>query len=174
MKRILPLFMALILTQAIYAATDEEREQTRTRNRYELAERFTAGKLQTMLFSTSVDPHWFKSGEKFWYSYKTSNGTKWYVVDPATKKREPLFDHEKLASQLSEIVKDPFIAEQLPIYNLEVDEDGRTFTFQVSSSQDAKPKKLSKEDSLAGKKPKKASGKEIFYFSCKIRNGLFR
>ena len=65
MKRILPLFLALILTQAIYAATDEEREQTRTRNRYELAERFTAGKLQNMLFSTSVDPHWFKSGEKF-------------------------------------------------------------------------------------------------------------
>ena len=164
MKKILLLLVATIAICSV-SAKDDGREEVRKRNRYELAERFTASKLQNMLFSTTIDPHWFKSGEKFWYSYKTSNGTKWYVVDPATKKREPLFDHEKLASQLSEIVKDPFIAEQLPIYNLEVDEDGRTFTFQVSSSQDAKPKKLSKEDSLAGKKPKKASGKEIFYFS---------
>ena len=164
MKKILLLLVATIAICSA-SAKDDGREEVRKRNRYELAERFTASKLQNMLFSTTIDPHWFKSGEKFWYGYKTSNGTKWYVVDPATKKREPLFDHEKLASQLSEIVKDPFIAEQLPIYNLEVDEDGRTFTFQVSSSQDAKPKKLSKEDSLAGKKPKKASGKEIFYFS---------
>ncbi len=134
-------------------------------NRYELAERFTAPKLQKMLFSTSVDPHWFKSGEKFWYSYKTSNGTMWYVVDPAKRSRTSLFDNQKLASKLSEIMHDPFIGEQLPISNLEVDEDGYTFTFQVTSSQDAKPKKLTKEDSLAGRKPKPVSGKEIFYFS---------
>ena len=164
MKKILFLLVAS-LTIGSMAAKAEGRDDVRERNRYELAERFTAGKLQNMLFSTTIDPHWFKSGEKFWYSYKTSNGTKWYVVDPATKKREPMFDHEKMAAQLSEIVKDPFVAEQLPIYNLDVEEDGRTFTFQVTSSQDAKPKKLSKEDSLAGKKPKKASGKEIFYFS---------
>jgi UDP-N-acetylmuramate-alanine ligase len=62
-------------------------------------------------------------------------------------------------------MRDPFIGEQLPISNLEVDEDGYTFTFQVTSSQDAKPKKLTKEDSLAGRKPKPVSGKEIFYFS---------
>ena len=159
----------MLCEAAIYTASAEnkptERENTRTRNRYELAERYTAGKLQNMLFSTSVDPHWFLSGEKFWYSYKTSNGTSWYVVDPASRKRTPLFDNDKLAAQLTEIVKDPFIGTQLPINNLEVAEDGRTFTFEVTSSQDAKPKPLSKEDSLAGKKPKKVSGKEVFYFS---------
>ena len=52
-------------------ASADNREQTRERNRRALAERFTADKLQNMLFSISVDPHWFKSGEKFWYSYKT-------------------------------------------------------------------------------------------------------
>ena len=165
MKRILPLLFVMLVAQTASASTPEEREATRTRNRYELAERFTAGKLQNMLFSTSVDPHWFKSGEKFWYEYKTGEGNRWYVVDPATRKREPLFDHDKMAAQLTEIVKDPYIASKLPIRNLEVDEDGVTFTFEVTSSQDAKPKKLSQEDSLAGKKPKKVSGKEIFYFS---------
>ena len=166
MKKII-LSMLAVATIATASADNKqsEREATRTRNRYELAERFTASKLGNMLFSTSVDPHWFLSGEKFWYSYKTSKGTSWYVVDPATRKRTPLFDNDKLAAELTEIMKDPFIGSQLPIGNLEVQEDGRTFTFQVTSSQDAKPKPLSKEDSLAGKKPKKVSGKEIFYFS---------
>ena len=127
-----------------------------TTNRYELAERFTASKLQNMLFSTTIDPHYFKSGEKFWYSYKTSAGTKWWVVDPVARKREPLFDHVKMASELSEIMHDPFIAEQLPIRNLDVEEDGNTFTFEVVSSQEAKPEE--------GKKAKRGE-KQIFYFS---------
>ena len=163
MRKIL-LLMALVALSVSTVGADE-REKVRERNRLELAERFTASKLENMLFSTTVDPHWFLSGEKFWYSYKTGEGTRWYVVDPAARKREPLFDHDKLAAQLSEIMHDPFIAAQLPIQNLEVKEDGTTFTFEVRSSQDAKPKPLSREDSLAGKKPKKVSGKEIFYFS---------
>ena len=160
-------FLLLLAIVAISAGSvrADEREEARQRNRLALAERFTASKLENMLFSTTVDPHWFLSGEKFWYSYKTGEGTRWYVVDPVARKREPLFDHDKLAAQLSEIMHDPFIAAQLPIQNLEVDKDGVTFTFEVRSSQDAKPKPLSKEDSLAGKKPKKVRGKEIFYFS---------
>lgn len=38
-----------------------------------------------MLFSTTVDPHWFQKGNNFWFEYKTSEGTFWYVVDPAAK-----------------------------------------------------------------------------------------
>ena len=109
MKKII-LSMLAVATIATASADNKqsEREATRTRNRYELAERFTASKLGNMLFSTSVDPHWFLSGEKFWYSYKTSKGTSWYVVDPATRKRTPLFDNDKLAAELTEIMKDPF------------------------------------------------------------------
>ncbi|MBE6209420.1 MAG: S9 family peptidase [Rikenellaceae bacterium] len=168
MRKIL-LIIALPLLAANIALA--ETEAPTSVNRYELAERFTASKLQNMLFSTSVDPHWFHSGEKFWYSYKTSKGTSWYVVDPAKRSRKPLFDNVKLAAQLTEIVRDPYVASHLPIRNLEVDEDGYTFTFEVTSSQDAKPKPLSKEDSLAGKKPQKVSGREVFYFSYDSRNG---
>ena len=165
------LSILLLLALCVTAVRAQDDANAAKRNRYALAERFTASKLGNMLFSTMVDPHWFKSGEKFWYSYKTSEGTRWYVVDPDKRQRKPLFDHAKLAAQLTEIVKDPFIAEQLPIRNLDVDEDGRTFTFEVVSSQDAKPETLSREDSLAGKKPKKAEGKEIFYFSYDYEKG---
>ena len=126
---------------------------------YLQAEKFAQEKLGTMLFSTTVDPHWFQQGNSFWYQYKTSEGTFWYVVNPNTRSKSLLFDREEMASQLTEIVQDPFEARQLPIKNLKAKEDGRTFTFEVVSSRDAKPKK---DDKKAKKgKPKK----EVFYFS---------
>lgn len=42
---------------------------------YLQAEKFTQSKLNTMLFSTTVDPHWFQKGNNFWFEYKTSEGT---------------------------------------------------------------------------------------------------
>ena len=125
---------------------------------YLQAEKFTQDKLGTMLFSTTVDPHWFQQGNSFWYQYKTSEGTFWYVVNPNNRSKSLLFDREEMASQLTEIVQDPFEARQLPIKNLKAKEDGRTFTFEVVSSRDAKPKK---DD----KKGKGKTKKEVFYFS---------
>lgn len=125
---------------------------------YLQAEKFTQEKLNTMLFSTVVDPHWFQKGNNFWFQYKTSEGTFWYVVDPSARSKKQLFDRDEMASQLTEIVKDPFEARHLPIRNLKAQEDGRTFTFEVVSSQDAKPKKEDKD-----KKGK--TEKEVFYFS---------
>lgn len=122
---------------------------------YLQAEKFTSDKLRTMLFSTTVDPHWFQQGNSFWYTYKTSEGTFWYVVNPNTRSKQLLFNREEIAAQLTEIVKDPFEARQLPIRNLKAKEDGRTFTFEVTSTKDAKPKKGEKKDNK----------KEIFYFS---------
>lgn len=136
-------------------------------NPLEMAQRFSGGKLSNMLFSTTVDPHWFQQGEKFWYSYKTGNGTNWYVVDPARRTKTLLFDNDKIAAELTRIVKDPFIGSALPIKKLEVQPDGYTFTFEVTSSQDAKPKK---DADGKEKKPKKGE-KEVFYFSYDSRNG---
>jgi dipeptidyl aminopeptidase/acylaminoacyl peptidase len=121
---------------------------------YLQAEKFTLPKLQTMLFSTTVDPHWFQKGNCFWYTYKTSEGDFWYVVDPTARTQKPLFDRDEMASQLTEIVQDPFEARHLPIRNLKAKDDGHTFTFEVTSTRDAKKKEGQKE-----------ADKEVFYFS---------
>lgn len=123
---------------------------------YTQAQRFAGDKLPTMLFSTSVDPHWFQKGNNFWYEYKTGEGNAWYVVDPSAKTKRRLFDQDKLAAELTEVVKDPFTSQQLPIQKLEAGEDGRTFTFQITSSQDAKTDSTDKD---------KKKEKEIFFFS---------
>ena len=124
---------------------------------YLQAEKFTGDKLKNMLFSTLVDPHWFQKGNCFWFEYKTSEGTFWYVVDPVARTKNLLFDRDELAAQLTEIVRDPFEARHLPIRNLKAKEDGRTFTFEVESSQEVKPRKEEKD--------KKKGEKEVFYFS---------
>ena len=104
---------------------------------YLQAEKFTKSKLDKMLFSTTVDPHWFQQGNNFWFEYKIGEGKFWYVVNPSAKRKELLFDRERMASQLTEIIQDPFEARQLPIADLKVGEDGRTFTFKVVSKADS-------------------------------------
>lgn len=144
------LFMAAILAGSLLSVSSANGQERLPE--YLQAEKFTKSKLSHMLFSTTVDPHWFQKGNSFWFSYKTSEGTFWYVVNPSARSKEELFDREELAAQLTEIMHDPFEARQLPVRNLKAKEDGRTFTFEVVSSQDEKKEK--------GKKEKK-----IYYFS---------
>ena len=127
---------------------------------YVQAEKFTDSKLKNMLFSTTVDPHWFHKANSFWFEYKTSEGKFWYVVNAEQRQKTLLFDRDKIAAQLTEIVRDPFEARHLPITNLKLKEDDRTFTFEVVSSQDEDKKE---SDGKKGKKDK--PGKKIFYFS---------
>lgn len=172
MKRLVMVMAGICAAASAAIAADPAPQQAQT-NPYELAERFAGSKLGTMLFSTSVDPHWFKSGDKFWYSYKTGDGTRWYVVDPATRSRRELWDHDRIAALLTETVRDPFIAAQLPIRNLDVEPDGHTFTFEVVSSQDAPKKSTEGLDSVAAakvKQPKKGE-KQVFYFSYDMNTG---
>lgn len=148
------MFRTLMVSAGLFLVSIGAQAQERLPE-YLQAEKFTSDKLRTMLFSTTVDPHWFQQGNSFWYTYKTSEGTFWYVVNPNTRSKQLLFNREEIAAQLTEIVKDPFEARQLPIRNLKAKEDGRTFTFEVTSTKDAKPKKGEKKDNK----------KEIFYFS---------
>ena len=55
-----------------------------TKANYELASRFTAKKVGQMVFSTRIRPNWFKDSDKFWYSWKTSQGTHYYIVNPSS------------------------------------------------------------------------------------------
>lgn len=129
MKKILMTILAGLFMEGTFMAAQDRIPE------YLQAEKFTQEKLNTMLFSTTVDPHWFQKGNCFWFEYKTSDGTSWYVVDPVKRTKTPLFDRDELASQLTETVHDPFDAHHLPLRNLKAKEDGKTFTFEMISTQ---------------------------------------
>ena len=120
---------------------------------YLQAEKFTKDKLNTMLFSTTVHPHWMAKGSSFWYEYKTGEGNFWWVVNPIARTKTPLWDRDKLAAELTTIVQDPFEARHLPIQNLKVLKDGETFSFEIVSTKDVeKPKKDDKDGEKKDKK----------------------
>ena len=150
---------------------------------YELADQYSAKKVQAMVHSLKVEPHWFSTSYKFWYKWETSQGVQYYVVDAARGTRTPVFDMEKLAMQLSEIVKDPFDAQHIPFQKFRLKDDAK-FTFEIKSSlkvekKDKKKKEEAvkegeekKEEKKPAEKPKKEN--KIFRFEYDIASNTLK
>jgi dipeptidyl aminopeptidase/acylaminoacyl peptidase len=136
-----------------------------TKANYALAARFSPKKLEKMLFSTSVDPRWLKKGDRFWYSYKTSQGTQWYIVDAAKAEKKRMFDNAKLASELTKVVKDPFDAQNLGLDSLKFVKDENWIQFQVKSSLEVEKKDTGRRAGPAVKE------KKTFYFEYNLNTG---
>ena len=100
---------------------------------YGLAERFSAKKVSQMVHSTRVSPNWFLNSDRFWYSWTDPDGTQYYIVDAKSGKKTPVFDMDRLAMEITGIVKDPFDAQHLPIRNIELKDD-KTFVFEIKST----------------------------------------
>lgn len=127
---------ALTLLAVSGMAQRRQERMVRTPN-YELAERFSAKRIGQMVFSTSVRPVWFRNGDKFLYAWKTSDGTQYYIADPKAGKTEPVFDMDKLAMQITEIMRDPFDAKHLPISNISIDpENDGILKFDIKSTKE--------------------------------------
>ena len=127
---------ALPLLAVSGMAQSRQERMVRTPN-YELAERFSAKRIGQMVFSTSVRPVWFRNGDKFLYAWKTSDGTQYYIADPKAGKTEPVFDMDKLAMQITEIMRDPFDAKHLPISNISIDpENDGILKFDIKSTKE--------------------------------------
>lgn len=159
MKRTL---LTLTLLLAVIFAWSQQAPVT-TAN-YDLAARFSPKKVNKLVFSTSVNPNWFKNSDKFWYTWQTPEGTFYYVVDPVTGRKAPLFDNAKMAAQLTEIVKDPFDAQNIPIRRMKLVDD-KIFTFEIQSTAmvDEKDEKTGKS-----KKVRKVHGFEYDYQTAKL------
>ncbi|MBQ5530185.1 MAG: S9 family peptidase, partial [Bacteroidales bacterium] len=150
MKRLLIFCFAALLCSAGASAQEPN---------YALADQFSAKKVGNMVFSTAIRPNWFKNSDKFWYEWKTSEGTEYYIVDPVAKTQTKAFDMERLAMEVSAIVKDPFDAKHLPLRKLELKDDSK-FTFEVQSTEMVEKKDKKKKDDDKGDKPKGKPQKE--------------
>ena len=98
---------------------------------YEQAARFSPKSIQNLVYSTRITPNWFRDSDKFWYSWKTAQGTQYYIVDPAAGTKTEVFDLAKLARQITEITRDPYDAQHLPL-RLELKDD-KTFQWDMKS-----------------------------------------
>ena len=133
---------------------------------YTLAARFSPKKLDKMIFSLAVDPHWLKQSNKFWYTYETSEGKQWTIVDPLKNEKKAMFNRDKLAAELTRIIKDPFDGQHLPVDSIKFIKDENWIRFEVKSSieinKEEEVKKNKEEDIKKDTKSEKI--KKIFYF----------
>lgn len=142
---------------------------------YELPARFSPKKIEKMVFSTAVDAHWLKNSDKFWYSYETSSGKTYYLVDPALKSKKVLFDNVSMAAQMSRLTKDPFDAQNLPIEKIKFIRNETVLQFEVKSKLMDEDKFDEEEDDMKKDKKKKddkaKKEKKTFYFEYDLRTG---
>ena len=72
---------------------------------FDLGAQWTSAKVGKLVFDTAVTPRWMQSGDRFWYTYQTRDGRRFYMVDPLKKAKAPLFDHAKMAAALTAITR---------------------------------------------------------------------
>jgi len=102
---------------------------------WQLAARFAPYKAGNLTYSTAVTPNWIEETDRFWYQWENSDGTSYFIVDPARASKRQLFDNDRIAAELTRITKDPWDGQHLPIRNIKfIDEN--TLQFEVESSID--------------------------------------
>ena len=160
------LVLLTVFSAALHAQTKTftmtEKMTEAPKANYQLASRFSPGKMRKMVFSTAVDPHWLKLSNRFWYMYETPNGKEWYMVDATLRTKKKIFNTERLAAEITTVVRDPFDAQHLPVENIKFAKDEKSLSFEVKSTIDElKPDRKDKKaaDSMQ---------KKVFYFNYDI------
>ncbi|MDX9770704.1 MAG: DPP IV N-terminal domain-containing protein [Tenuifilaceae bacterium] len=148
-----------------------------TKANYELASRFSPNRIRKMVYSTSVDAHWLKNSTRFWYTYETSEGRNYYIVDPARKSKSLMFDNVKMAADISRLTLDPFDAQNIPIRNLKFLDNEDVIQFEIKSTLVDEDKEDDEEDDMTEKQGQRNKGKngkpdkKTWYFEYNIKTG---
>jgi dipeptidyl-peptidase 4 len=119
---------------------------------YSLEARFLPDAVNKLVFDLAVTPHWFTLSDRFWYSYKTTDGMKYYIVDPVKKSKTLLWDNAKLAAALSALTEFPYDAQNLPVKRLKLVEKDTRMRFEVEIRKNAvvpnEPKKEKSQEDI--------------------------
>ncbi len=105
------------------------------RANWALAERFGTANMRNLTFSTAVAPRWIGETDSMFYNWRDRNGATFYLVVPQQRLKRPLFDHEKLAEELSRLHRKPYEPGKLPFTAVNFTKDHKRIRFQVDSTR---------------------------------------
>lgn len=91
--------------------------------------------LRRVNYTTSLTPNWINGGDSLWYNWRDRNACTFYVAYPRTKAKTPMFDHSRLAAQLSTTHKKPFDPTRLPFNTVEFAKDAKSMNFGVEGQR---------------------------------------
>jgi dipeptidyl aminopeptidase/acylaminoacyl peptidase len=88
------------------------------------------------VYKATLTPHWFADDTKFWYRNALKEGTsEFVVVESATGKKAPAFDHGKVAEGLSKAAEKPYTPDKLPFTEFTYDPDEKAIRFDVGNNE---------------------------------------
>ncbi|MEO5567147.1 MAG: DPP IV N-terminal domain-containing protein [Gemmatimonadaceae bacterium] len=91
--------------------------------------------LRRVSYTTTLVPNWINSGDSLWYNWRDRNSCNFYVAYPRTRAKTAMFDHARLASQLSALHRKPFDPTRLPFNTLEFAKDAKSMNFGVEGQR---------------------------------------
>lgn len=98
---------------------------------YDRASEFFSWRLNSKMFRADVYPNWIDD-KQLWYRVDIPEGQKFYHVDAVSHVKRPAFDHERLASALTERSDREFRTYQLPFRHFNYLGRGQLISFQFN------------------------------------------
>ncbi|TAK15864.1 MAG: S9 family peptidase, partial [Acidobacteria bacterium] len=139
MKAVLRLLCVLAFVAAsVPLAAQKPAERVLPKPNYDLASQWAAAKIGKLIFDTAVTPHWLEFSDRFWYTFETPAGRKWWMVDPVKKSKAPLWDNAKMAARLTQILRTPYDAQHLPINQIKFIDNDTKIRFSVDLPNESK------------------------------------
>jgi dipeptidyl aminopeptidase/acylaminoacyl peptidase len=87
------------------------------------------------VYKAQLTPHWFGNNTRFWYRNDLRGGTREFVtVDVERGRREPAFDHARLAAALSKAAGADYKPDRLPFDSIEFVNEARAIRFPVGDT----------------------------------------
>jgi len=77
---------------------------------------------------------WIGKTDRFWYRKQSRGNKEFIVVDAQTLKKQPAFDHEKIAASLSKVTGKTYKAQDLPFRFIRFDDTASSFFTFVDGS----------------------------------------
>jgi dipeptidyl-peptidase 4 len=122
----------LLATAPLAAPLVSQTPRQRTAEDYARAERFLGAATAPLVTGSGVRPVWLEGG-RFWYRTTVPAGAAFYVVDPARRTREPLFEPGRLAAAVQTATGVAVSGTRLPFQTFELAKDSRSLTLNVQN-----------------------------------------
>ncbi len=103
---------------------------------WELVNRYTTDYLRPSIYSLSLTPSFIQDTDEFWYAWRSSDGFRYWRVNPDKRTKRPLVDSVKLAAQLSEVSRKPYDTSNLDLQQISfVDKSTTVIRFVIGEER---------------------------------------
>lgn len=89
---------------------------------FQKCDRYSEDNLRKYYQSLSVFPSWIPGTDMFWYNYITSEGSGYYIVDPAHKTKQEMFAVDEMVGKLTQATGMTFNIKDFRLSGLRFDE----------------------------------------------------